>query len=96
LRNTKVVDLVRLLRSYNTQVDVFDPWIDLAEAEREYGLVCLKELPLHGEYDAIILAVGHRTLVELGPSGIKALGKPGAVIFDVKSVLPAGTADGRL
>jgi UDP-N-acetyl-D-glucosamine/UDP-N-acetyl-D-galactosamine dehydrogenase len=96
LRNTKVVDLVRVLRTYNTEVDVFDPWIDLAEAEREYGLCCLNALPPPDQYDAIVLAVGHREFKELGEAGIKALGKPGAVLFDVKSLLPLGAADGRL
>ena len=42
VRNTKVVDIVNALRSYNTHVDVYDPWIDLAEAEHEYGFLHLK------------------------------------------------------
>jgi UDP-N-acetyl-D-glucosamine/UDP-N-acetyl-D-galactosamine dehydrogenase len=96
LRNTKVADLVRVLRTYNTQVDVFDPWINLAEAEREYGLRCLGALPSPGQYAAVILAVGHREFEELGEAGVRALGSPGAVVFDVKGVLPARCADGRL
>lgn len=96
LRNTKVADLVHHLRSYNAEVDVFDPWIDRAEAEHEYGLRCLSALPAPGQYAAIVLAVGHREFKELGEAGVKALGQPGAVIFDVKGILPAGSADGRL
>lgn len=96
VRNTKVVDLVRTLESYNTQVDVYDPWITLNEAEHEYGLRCLANMPGPGQYAAIVLAVGHREFVELGEEGIRALGKPGAVLFDVKSILPLGAADGRL
>jgi UDP-N-acetyl-D-glucosamine/UDP-N-acetyl-D-galactosamine dehydrogenase len=96
LRNTKVVDIVRTLQRYNTRVDVFDPWVDVAEAEHEYGLQCLRELPAAGQYAAVVLAVGHREFKELGESGIKALGQPGAVLYDVKSILPLGAADGRL
>ena len=96
LRNTKVVSLVRTLQRYNTQVDVFDPWIDIAEAEHEYGLHCLPELPAPGQYAAVVLAVCHREFKELGEAGIKALGQPGAVLYDVKSMLPLGAADGRL
>jgi UDP-N-acetyl-D-galactosamine dehydrogenase len=96
VRNTKVVDIVRTLKGYNTQVDVFDPWIDVAEAEHEYGLQCLSEMPADGQYAAIVLAVGHHQFVTLGEAGIKALGQPGAVLFDVKSLLPLGAADGRL
>ncbi|MDQ0013655.1 UDP-N-acetyl-D-galactosamine dehydrogenase [Variovorax boronicumulans] len=96
VRNTKVVDIVRTLKGYNTQVDVFDPWIDVAEAEHEYGLQCLTEMPAAGQYAAIVLAVGHHQFVTLGEAGIKALGQPDAVLFDVKSLLPLGAADGRL
>lgn len=96
LRNTKVVDLVKALQGYNTKVDVYDPWINVAEAAHEYGLQCLSAPPRPGQYAAIILAVGHREFVALGEQGIKALGQPGAVLFDVKSILPLGAADGRL
>jgi UDP-N-acetyl-D-galactosamine dehydrogenase len=96
VRNTKVVDIVRTLESYNAQVDVFDPWINVADAEHEYGLQCLTQLPEPGSYAAVVLAVGHHQFVSMGEKGIKALGQPGAVIFDVKGILPIGAADGRL
>ncbi len=96
VRNTKVVDIVRALQSYNTQVDIYDPWIDVADAQHEYGLQCLNEKPAPGQYAAIVLAVGHEQFVAWGEAGIKALGQPDAVLFDVKSILPMGAADGRL
>jgi UDP-N-acetyl-D-glucosamine/UDP-N-acetyl-D-galactosamine dehydrogenase len=107
LRNTKVADIVKQLQTNNLQVDIFDPWVDPAEAVHEYGLTCLRELPppagsdgTNGSnpqgYAAIVLAVGHEQFVELGEAGIKALGQPGAVVFDVKSMLPRGAADARL
>lgn len=96
LRNTKVVDVVRGLEEYNTQVDIFDPWINVDEAMHEYGLVCLPELPSNGQYAAVVLAVGHAQFINLGVQGIKALAMPDAVIFDVMSVFPLGFADGRL
>jgi UDP-N-acetyl-D-galactosamine dehydrogenase len=96
VRNTKVVDIVKALRSYNTRVDVYDPWIDVAEAQHEYGLACLNEAPTHGQYSAIVLAVGHHQFLAMGEQGIKAFGHAGAVVYDVKSILPMGAADGRL
>ena len=96
VRNTKVVDLVKALWGYNMKVDVYDPWIDAQEAAEEYGVQCLKKTPNQGQYAAIILAVGHQQFVELGEDGIKAWGQPGAVLYDVKSILPIGAADGRL
>jgi UDP-N-acetyl-D-galactosamine dehydrogenase len=96
VRNTKAVDIVSTLRGYNTQIDIFDPWINVVDAEREYGLQCLTDLPAPGQYDAIVLAVGHQQFVAMGADGIRALGKPGSVLFDVKGILPMGMADGRL
>ena len=96
VRNTKVVDIIKALRGYNTYVDVYDPWIDVAEAQREYGLICLPQAPAEGQYAAIVLAVGHHQFLTMGEQGIKAFGQPGAVVFDVKSILPMGAADGRL
>lgn len=96
VRNTKVVDIVRTLKSYNAQVDIYDPWIEISEAEHEYGLKCLSEMPLNGQYAAIVLAVGHHQFISLGIDEIKALGQANAVLFDVKSVFPLGAADGRL
>jgi len=96
VRNTKVVDIVKALQSYNTRVDIYDPWVNVEDAEHEYGLRCLADCPALGHYDAIILAVGHQEFIAMGAQGIKAFGKLGAVIYDVKSILPMGTADGRL
>ena len=96
VRNSKVVDMVKALRGYNTQVDVYDPWIDHAEAEHEYSLQCLTKAPMPGQYAAIILAVGHQQFMAMGEQGIKAWGQPGAVVYDVKSILPVGASDGRL
>lgn len=96
VRNTKVVDIVRTLKGYNTEVDVYDPWISVQEAEHEYGLKCLDAVPAHGKYAAVVLAVGHKQFMELGVDGIRAFCQPGAVVYDVKSVLPRGAADGRL
>lgn len=95
LRNTRVIDILRELKSYNARVEVYDPWVDSAEAEREYGIALAPELR-PGRYDGIVLAVPHRDFMDMGPDSIRALGKPGAVLFDVKGTLPAESVDGRL
>jgi UDP-N-acetyl-D-galactosamine dehydrogenase len=96
IRNTKVADMVACLQSYNASVDIFDPWVNEDEAKHEYGLNCLSEMPMPGQYAAIVLAVGHREFVALGEGGIRELGQPNVVLFDVKSILPKGASDGRL
>ena len=95
LRNTRVVDIVREFRDYNAHVDVYDPWVDPREARHEYDIEPVAELK-PGYYDAMILAVGHRQFREMGEEGIRAAGKPNAVLFDIKYLLPAGSVDGRL
>jgi len=96
LRNSKVIDTIHALQAYNAKVDVYDPWVDLAEAEREYGITPLSNLPESGVYDAVILAVAHHQFRDLGADAVRCLGKSPSVVYDVKSVLPAGAADGRL
>lgn len=92
LRNTRVVDIVAELRSYNANVHIHDPWVSAKEAKDEYGLDLVAE-PEAGKYDAVILAVSHREFIAIGADGIRALGKPGAVVFDVKRVLPRDCVD---
>ncbi|HKT29298.1 Vi polysaccharide biosynthesis UDP-N-acetylglucosamine C-6 dehydrogenase TviB [Dyella sp.] len=95
LRNTRVVDILKALCGYNAQVDVHDPWVSAAEAEHEYAITPVK-LPQNGDYDAVIIAVGHREFVAMGADGIRAFGKPTSVVYDVKYVLPREAVDGRL
>jgi UDP-N-acetyl-D-galactosamine dehydrogenase len=96
LRNTKVIDIVRELASYHAKVDIYDPWIDVAEAEHEYQVTPLTTKPQTGAYDAIILAVAHPEFLQLGAAGIHAFGKFGHVLYDVKSLLPKNELDCRL
>ena len=95
LRNTRVIDVVDELKLSNIIVDIYDPWIDRAEAEHEYGVKLVDE-PEAGIYDAIILTVAHQQFKDLGVEKIRAFGKADCVLYDVKHVLPADKVDGRL
>lgn len=95
LRNTRVIDIVQELADYGVHVDVWDPWIAPEAAREEYGLELAAE-PASGTYDGIVLAVAHQQFVELGAARVRALGRPDAVLFDVKAILPRGAADLRL
>ena len=95
LRNTKVTDIIDELQTFGMQIDVWDPWVSREEAEHEYRISPIAE-PAAGSYDAVVIAVGHRQFVELGVDAIRGLGKPGAVLFDVKYLFPADVTDGRL
>jgi UDP-N-acetyl-D-galactosamine dehydrogenase len=95
LRNTRVIDIVRELEDFNVRVDVHDPWADAAEAMHEYALELTDE-PIAGDYDALILAVGHEQFRTRGMPWLRGLLRDGGVLFDVKSLLPADAVDGRL
>ena len=95
LRNTRVVDIIRELETYHACVQVYDPWVDPDEAQREYGM-SMVSTPESNHYDAIILCVGHDQFKSMGAESIRALGKPQHVLFDVKHVLPRHLVDARL
>lgn len=92
IRNTRVIDIVNELKSYDANVDVYDPWASPREVHEEYGLDLLPEL-VQGGYDAIIIAVAHQQFRNMGASRIRGLGKPVSVVFDVKYVFSKDEVD---
>jgi len=96
IRNTKVLDLFGNMQSYGMNVDVYDPWADAAEVRDVYGIEILKDLPVAGGYDAVILAVPHDELIEIGAQGLRAMLDPNGVLFDMKAVFDQTESDLRL
>jgi UDP-N-acetyl-D-glucosamine/UDP-N-acetyl-D-galactosamine dehydrogenase len=96
LRNSRVIDVIRELKGFNSTVEVWDPWADPAEAYQEFGIELERGEPAAGRYDAVIVTVGHREFCEMGPARVRALGRPEAALFDVKGLFPKVTSDGRL
>ncbi|MGD2119087.1 MAG: Vi polysaccharide biosynthesis UDP-N-acetylglucosamine C-6 dehydrogenase TviB [Chromatiales bacterium] len=95
LRNTRVTDIIDEFESYGANVDVYDPWVSITEAQHEYGITPISELE-NGKYDAIVLAVAHKQFLEMGLERIKALGKPNVVTYDVKYIFKPEETDARL
>ena len=93
-RNTKVVDLVRELRSF-LNVVVYDPVADRDDALHEYGIGILPELP-NDRFEAVVLAVKHREIMALGRDRLGALLAPGGLIYDITGVLAPGESDARI
>ena len=90
IRNSRVIDIIEELHTYNINVDVYDPWIDPAECAESI------ESPKPGSYDAIVLAVSHQEFAEMGIEQIRELGKESCVIFDVKHLFAKELVDGSL
>jgi UDP-N-acetyl-D-galactosamine dehydrogenase len=95
IRNSKVIDIVDELKSYEVDVDIIDPWCDLEEAANEYGLVVSKEAE-EGKYDAVLMAVAHDEFKKMGIKVIREFGRPKHILYDLKYVLPKDDVDIRL
>jgi UDP-N-acetyl-D-galactosamine dehydrogenase len=95
IRNTKVVDIVRELADYNIVVDIYDPWINVNDAQHEYNITPVAT-PIIGNYDGIILAVAHKEFQSMGPEKIRRFGKPVHVLYDLKYLLAKEDSDLRL
>jgi UDP-N-acetyl-D-glucosamine/UDP-N-acetyl-D-galactosamine dehydrogenase len=95
LRNTRVVDIVAELKDYNCEVDVYDPWVSVEEAQHEYAITPIAQ-PEAGRYDAIILAVAHNQFKAMGAAAFRDLGKSTSILYDLKYVLNVHESDLRL
>lgn len=95
LRNTRITDIEITLRGYGANIDIYDPWASIEESEAEYGITPIQE-PEIGQYDAILIAVGHKVFRELGASKIRSWGKPQHLLYDLKYILAADEVDMRL
>ncbi|MEN5035217.1 Vi polysaccharide biosynthesis UDP-N-acetylglucosamine C-6 dehydrogenase TviB [Pseudomonas sp. TWI929] len=95
LRNTRIVDVIAELNEYGIVVDVLDPWVDVAEAQHEYGITPVATAQA-GTYDGVVLAVAHQEFKALGEDAIRAYGKPDHVLYDLKYLLDAKSSDIRL
>ena len=81
-RNTKVVDIISNLKLKNLNVDVFDPWVDKIDFEKEYNQEVFSEIP-QKKYNAIILAVAHDTFKEIDLNDLML--DSNTIIYDIKS-----------
>ena len=92
VRNTKVIDIVKTLRSYNTNVTIYDPWANPEIVRREYGVEVTNQLPSE-KYDAVILAVAHK---DFEKHSVRDLTTDKGVVYDVKGFLKNDECDAKL
>lgn len=86
IRNTKVIDVIHELESFNVTVDVVDPYASSKEAKSEYGIE-LTDSPLENAYSAIIVAVNHDEYASLTELDFKQYLVDGDGVFvDVKGI----------
>jgi UDP-N-acetyl-D-galactosamine dehydrogenase len=83
VRNTKAVDVINQLKSYGTEVTIYDPWANPEEVKHEYNLETTQQLATQ-KFDAIVLTVAHNEFLK---EDLNALLNPNGVLYDVKGVL---------
>lgn len=94
VRNTKVVDIIKVLKEFNIDITLWDPWANPEEVFHEYGINSVNELSdTDHSFDGAILAVAHNEFLKLN---IRSVLKSNSVVYDVKSVLDKISVDGRL
>ncbi|MBU2951154.1 nucleotide sugar dehydrogenase [Tamlana agarivorans] len=91
VRNTRVVDVIRQLASYGTEITIYDPWANPDEVEHEYNLKTTQTLP-ETKFDAVVLTVAHNEFIQ---RDLTTLMNPSAVLYDVKGILK-NKVSGRL
>jgi len=92
VRNTKAVDVVNALKSYGTDITIYDPWANEEEVMHEYGMMSSKKIP-DTKFDVVVLTVAHMIFMDLDFS---LLLKDNALIYDVKNILPKNLVDRTL
>ena len=92
LRNSKVIDVIKELKEFGIEVDIYDPQANTEEVMHEYNITLHNNLQ-NNNYNAVIHAVAHK---EFNDIIIKDLLIENGVVYDVKSVLPKEMVDGRL
>jgi UDP-N-acetyl-D-glucosamine/UDP-N-acetyl-D-galactosamine dehydrogenase len=91
IRNSKVVDVIRELQSFGTDVDIYDPQADGEEVLHEYNLPLVNTLSK--KYHAIVLTVSHQEFASLD---LKPISEENAVVYDVKGFLDKSKITARL
>lgn len=87
IRNTKVVDVIERLRSFDCDVIAHDPIADPSETNHEYGFKTTKDMP-NGKFDAIIITVRHSLYKEMGDKAIDSQLSKNGFVYDVKWTFP--------
>jgi UDP-N-acetyl-D-galactosamine dehydrogenase len=89
IRNSKVADVVKELKSYGVSVDVTDPHASSKELKHEYGFGLIKAP--NKKYDAVIVAVNHKEYLNLTEKDFLALTNKNGILIDLKGIYKGKT-----
>jgi UDP-N-acetyl-D-glucosamine/UDP-N-acetyl-D-galactosamine dehydrogenase len=84
IRNSRIADVVKELKSYSVKVDVTDPLAESNEVKEEYGFELTDKLA--HDYDAVIIAVNHKQFLSYTEDFFASILTPQGIIADVKGI----------
>jgi UDP-N-acetyl-D-galactosamine dehydrogenase len=91
-RNTKVIDIYKELKSYDAEVDIYDPWANKTQVKKDFDIELIETVD-DENYDAVVLAVGHREFKNID---FKKMASQKVVIYDTKAFIDRRWVKGRL
>ena len=92
VRNTKIVDVIKVLKDYGVLVTIFDPIANPDQVKQEYNLFTSQKMPID-EFDTIVLGVAHKEFLNMELNNFR---KKLSVLYDIKGVLQRENVDGSL
>ena len=85
-RNTRVVDIVRELKDFGANIDIYDPWVDLKQKNLEHTMIT-NPLKSDKKYDAVVVAVSHKQFKAYTMDDYSYLSSDTKVLIDVKNIV---------
>ncbi len=86
IRNTRVIDIIKIFKDSGANIDVYDPWIDLNHSHPSYTIIS-DPLKSKKKYDAVVVAVSHKQFKKYTPDDYSSLLSDKKVIIDIKNIV---------
>jgi UDP-N-acetyl-D-galactosamine dehydrogenase len=85
LRNSRVIDVIRRLKTHGHKITVHDPLADAAEARHEYGVELAADA-FDRAYDLVVVAVPHEAYAALSDDQLSGMLAQGGLLADLKNL----------
>ena len=88
IRNSKVIELIKILLDYSFKVEIIDPNVNKEDALKIYNLKIEDKIPYEKKFSAVIPAVGHKEYKSMNIENWTSIIDNNGVIFDLKGIVP--------
>ena len=88
IRNTKVLEIVNILKKYHVEIDIVDPWVDKDAVKERYDIEIFDKVISGKKYTAVISSVAHKEFIAMSLDEWEALIKEDGILYDLKGFIP--------